>query len=269
LAPTSALWQASCDGDWATVKILLANGDVDVEQVEGGGLTPIHVAAAGGFDDISELLIDHGADVFNKGLCGMTTLHWCAGSGSADGRSRGWTMEFLLQHVDGGRKLDINARNSEDQTPLHRAVLFGTIDSVEKLLNAGADPSLVDFSGKTAMHYAAAYAKSGKVSLLLGFMTSKALHMQDLRGDTPLHCAAGRGGHGGYKQNVFTERKLRIDIVELFIKFGLDVNVKNHDGNSAEQLAVQRRRLNLADLLKVADPHPFDAQGSADCCRLL
>jgi ankyrin repeat protein len=298
ISETSALWQACCDGEFAMVRVLLANGDVDIEQIEGGGLTPVQVAAAGGFDDVVELLLEHGADVFNNGDCdAMTTLHWVAGAGPAGGRGAGAIMRLLMKlYVDGlnsvaslsildtgdglppslavadanqfitvvqnanetpprEARLDLNAQNIDGLTPLHRAVLFGTTDSLEQLCMAGADTELVDCGGRTAIHYAAAYGMNNKVCILIGYMTASGIRMQDERGNNVLHFVSGRGGHG-MRQSVFADRAVRIGIVNIFIQFGIDVDIKNQEAKTAEELAVQRGRQSLVDLLKV-DSHPL------------
>ena len=64
-------------GDEATVRTLLANG-AKVGVTNSPGLTPLHFAAMGGFDNIAELLISKGADVNAKdNMVGGTPL-FCA-----------------------------------------------------------------------------------------------------------------------------------------------------------------------------------------------
>jgi ankyrin repeat protein len=46
---------------------------------------------------------------------------------------------------------DVNAVNQSKRTPLHNAASWCTIESVEMLLDAGADPYLVDDDGRTAL----------------------------------------------------------------------------------------------------------------------
>ena len=157
ISETSALWQACCDGEFAMVRVLLANGDVDIEQIEGGGLTPVQVAAAGGFDDVVELLLEHGADVFNNGDCdAMTTLHWVAGAGPAGGRGTGATMRLLMKlYVDGLNS--VSSLSTGDGLPPSLAVADATITVMQRpnetpLREAQLDVNAQNIDGLTPLH---------------------------------------------------------------------------------------------------------------------
>ncbi len=49
---------------------------------------------------------------------------------------------------------EVNARGSNNRTPLIKAVMRNDVGAVASLLAKGADPSLADSSGKTALMYA-------------------------------------------------------------------------------------------------------------------
>eukprot|EP00124_Ichthyophonus_hoferi_P004795 Ihof_evm4s579 gene=Ihof_evmTU4s579 len=71
-----------------------------------------------------------------------------------------------------------NCKTKYDMTPLHYAALYGSVEIVERLLRAGADPMIIDSRGKTPLSYA--YAKSHKeIILILQAATSPGVPTSD------------------------------------------------------------------------------------------
>lgn len=56
-----------------------------------------------------------------------------------------------VTHVLLDRGADPNVINKTGRTPLHNAASWCTVDSVQLLLDAGADPYIVDDEGRTAL----------------------------------------------------------------------------------------------------------------------
>ena len=77
------------------------------------------------------------------------------------------------------------------QTPLHRACLTGDKDLVRYLLDAGADPNIVNNFNETSVHYASKRGIPSLVHLMVKF--GGKLDARDQRGRTPLHNAAEVG----------------------------------------------------------------------------
>ena len=76
---------------------------------------------------------------------GNTFLHRAAEKGNK------LLLEFLLFHsID--KNTYINAVNYLDQTPLHIAVMYKHLDSIEWLITVGANPMLYDSGGFTPLH---------------------------------------------------------------------------------------------------------------------
>jgi len=68
--------------------------------------------------------------------------------------------------VDRGGKASLNhpewSRQSKGASPLHTAARLGQVDNAEVLMKLGADVNVVDASGQTALHVAAAHEITGR-----------------------------------------------------------------------------------------------------------
>ena len=92
-------------------------------------------------------------------------------------------------------RAQVDFRNKEGITPLHRAVHGGHTALVRLLLDAGASVQSASKEGTTALHFAAlnGYTEAAQLLLDRGAMHSAGRHKD---GATPLHLAA-RNGHAG------------------------------------------------------------------------
>ena len=123
-----------------------------VMQRDGSGRTPLHWAVQySGDPAVVELLLAAGSDANAVDLFAETALHL-----AAEQATENYAMPELLTLllVAGG---DPNARSAiSGDTPLHRAATFAIHpDSIERLLEYGADPSLRDWNGNLPLAYAA------------------------------------------------------------------------------------------------------------------
>ena len=73
----------------------------------GNGLTPLHVAASDGSEDVVELLLVNHAEVNAKDNIGATPLHLAVAKGHKD------VAELLLAN-----KAEVNAKDNIGMTPL-------------------------------------------------------------------------------------------------------------------------------------------------------
>jgi ankyrin repeat protein len=102
--------------------------------------SPLMIAALRGHTDLVRKLIARDADV-NKP--GWTPLHYAATSGHLE------IMALLLEH-----HAYIDAESPNKTTPLMMAAYYGTQEAVKLLLDAGADPTLRNDLGMTAVDFA-------------------------------------------------------------------------------------------------------------------
>jgi len=74
--------------------------------------------------------------------------------------------EMLSLLVRRGGKASLNhpewSRQSKGASPLHTAARLGQVGNADRLLRLGADVNVVDASGQTALHVAAAHEITGR-----------------------------------------------------------------------------------------------------------
>ena len=86
---------------------------------------------------------------------------------------------------------NLDPKDTWGATPLMLAATSGYPRFVERLLELGADHSLSDNNGRSALHHAAESARNEVVGALIDGGAD--IHCADDIGDTPLHLAAARG----------------------------------------------------------------------------
>lgn len=148
------LFQAIRRGDTELLSVTLRAGTPpDVRA--GDGTTPLMAAALYGNAEMVSALLDAGADPRAVNDAGVTALLWGA-----------WDVVKVRRLL--ARGADPNARSALDNTPLMVAAgsPMGS-GAVEQLLEAGADITLRNKQGRTALRFAAGGGDTRTVSLLL------------------------------------------------------------------------------------------------------
>ncbi|CAD7694928.1 unnamed protein product [Ostreobium quekettii] len=136
------LYVASRNGHVNVVKVLLA-AKANPDHGTNKRSTPLMAAAEHGHFLVVQALIKAGADPKKKRANGDTALHFAA---AQLGNSSERIVDALL---DAGAVLD--ARGGDGQTPLMWAAYFGNLGMVEQLIKEGADSSIKDDHGATAL----------------------------------------------------------------------------------------------------------------------
>jgi len=121
---------------------------------------------------------------------------------------------------------DIDARDKDGLTPLHRAAQLGTAEIINMLLDAGADIESRTETGTTPLHYAAYRTDKNALNVLLE--TGANIEARTKKGYTPLHYAAGWG----------TE-----EILNALLDAGANPKVQNLDKNTPFDMAKKNDRL--------------------------
>jgi ankyrin repeat protein len=177
--------------------------------------TALQIAVARRFPDIVELLLSHGANVNVSCQKGDDhPLHIMALEPRDRRREREEVkiIELLLRYG-----VEVDLRNSKDQTALHEMASGGDPKILKTLLQNGADPNAKDFCLFTPLHMTTT-GWEGSVDIARTLIRHGAdLNARDINHDTPLH-------NGAYWGNV--------RICKLVLEYGADVNVRNQVGET-------------------------------------
>jgi hypothetical protein len=118
--------------------------------------------------------------------------------------------------------------------PLHIAAKQSALDSIELLLSAGINPTIMDEKGRTPLHYCA-LASSKSSALCCSFLLSvgnKLLKIRDREGNTALHLAT--------KAN-------NIHVVKCLMEHGSSATLSNNSGQSSISIAMSNGYTELID----------------------
>jgi ankyrin repeat protein len=126
------------------VRVLLEAQGVQVDARNAADETPLMMAALRGETDAAQALLAHGASAAKDG---WAPLHYAAASPAATAAA---IVKVLL-----ARAAPIEARSPNGTTPLMMAAKYGTEDSVDALLAAGADRRATNDQGLDAAGFAA------------------------------------------------------------------------------------------------------------------
>jgi hypothetical protein len=99
--------------------------------------------------------------------------------------AREGNIKAIKQHIAAGT--DVNAKDEDGGTPLHRAAARGHKETAELLIAQGAEVNAKDGDGWTPLYYPAAKGHKEIVELLIG--KGADLNAKDEDGDTPLDFA--------------------------------------------------------------------------------
>uniref|UniRef100_A0A8C5TIP9 Nuclear factor kappa B subunit 2 n=1 Tax=Malurus cyaneus samueli TaxID=2593467 RepID=A0A8C5TIP9_9PASS len=129
----------------------------------------------------------------------------------------------------------INISNNLQQTPLHLAVITKQPQVVQLLLQARADPTLLDRYGNSLLHLALQAGDEEMLRTLLAHLGSAApylLRLPNFHGLLPVHLAV---------------KAKSLACLDLLVRTGADVNaVERQSGRTPLHLAVEMENLNMA-----------------------
>ena len=121
---------------------LLLEHNADVNIQEKHGFTPLHWCAFKGYENLCRLLLEHNADVNIQDKDGSTPLHLSARRNRDCSKIIDLLVKYGVQNI--------NIHDAEGLTPLQLAVRHGNSQAVKKLVDLGADVSVVTADEKDA-----------------------------------------------------------------------------------------------------------------------
>lgn len=142
-------------------------------------------------------------------------------------------VELAEELIDNGE--DVNQPNEDGSTPLFFGALSGNRQVCELLLTHGANPNIQNLDGATALHAACASGNMEVVNLLLSY--GAFAFLQDEEGDCIFHYIV-REGHTALLKWFLSN-----------VQF-VPTEIKNHDGETPFDLAMEIGEFEMAKLLK-------------------
>ena len=150
-------------GSLQAAQPLLAARNLDVQAKNRAGETALMMAALKGHTAAVQALLARDADVNQTG---WTPLHYAA-SGPQAGQEA--IIALLLEH-----HAYIDAESPNGSTPLMMAAHYGSTESVQQLLSAGADPLLKNEKGLTAIDFANGASRPETAKLIAASVRARA-----------------------------------------------------------------------------------------------
>ena len=155
----SGLYLALSEPSPKAAQVLVDWSKTDVNRLNANGESALMIAALKGNLELATKLVEKGADI-NK--TGWTPLHYAASSGH---------LAIIALLLDQSAYIDAESPNRT--TPLMMAAMYGSPQAVKLLLHEGADPTLRNQQGLTALQFAQRGNRMDSVEAIAGFIRSK------------------------------------------------------------------------------------------------
>lgn len=182
----------------------------------------LDMAAANGFVDVMEEVIELGANVNGANPHGRTSLH-CAALGN-----RPRAVSLLIRFG-----ACVHAEDNGGWTPLHAASFCGSSDAAVCLLRSGADKDKLDSAGRPPIFLAIEYGHLAVTAALIA-------------NDADI---AGQYGDDGYTALDAAAVEGHWEMIKMMIRFGANVNSADCDGVGALFLAAVNDNARAVDVL--------------------
>jgi len=230
---------------------LLIDAGADLDQTDPDGVSPLLLAVTNSRWDMAVRLVHAGADIQQWDRFGQSPLFAAISLRNNDGRTpfdppnQADGLSVITMLLERGADPDIplflrpaksrGGSFSRGTTPLIAAAGNGDLDVIKLLLEHGASANRPQADLQTPVS-ALAGARGDEASLLEGLallveagadvnVVAVHHHLQRTRGGSPLHYAA-RAGNAA--------------MIEALVAHGADVNIRDYDGLTALDYAMQR-----------------------------
>ena len=238
----SPLLFASSLGHLVIVKILVEAGAGVRVTVDEGDTCLILAAYFGHTETVRYLVGLKDVDVNHQGMNNQSALHSAVQEGHPD------VVRVL---IDAGASVNTKDRNGAP--PLHCACRLGHLDIVKMLVEAGAGVCTTDSNGQSCLMPASGAGHTETVRYLVGLKDVEVNHKKN-NGVTALHCAVQKG---------------HVDVVQVLIDAGADIDAKNEVGRSPLMFASIKGHLDVVKVLVEAGAGVRATNNDGDTCLLI
>uniref|UniRef100_A0A8C7R5P8 Ankyrin repeat domain 52a n=1 Tax=Oncorhynchus mykiss TaxID=8022 RepID=A0A8C7R5P8_ONCMY len=251
----TCLHAAASGGNVECLNLLLSSG-TDLNQRDQSGRTPLHYAAANGRYQCTVTLVSAGAEVNEPDRTGCTPLHYSAASQAFCRMDR--HFPGTLQSEEDGDK--------------------ESYFCLEHLLDNGADPSLVNSKGYSAVHYAASHGNKQNLELLLEMSFNALGDIESSIPVSPLHLAVSADNGHWQALSVLTETAAYVDVQDASGRSVLYLASQRGYARCVEVLLAQgascllnenRHTWTPLHVAGTVPPSEPDVGGHTDCVHLL
>jgi len=157
-------------------------------------------------------------------------------------------LEVVQHLVDYGADIDI--KNNDDATPLHRACTGGHLEVVDLLVSSGADPTVQTEFQWTPLMCASSWCRVDVVRYLLGIKAVRTtIEAQSEHGHTALH-------HALWITDITPAD--RLEVLKLLVEAGANPTVTNNEGHTPMDKAKAKGYQDCIPILQVRNvlwPH--------------
>lgn len=211
-------------GNMEIIQMLVEDGKAVVNDISSYGITPLISAAAAGNGQVVEYLIAHGADVTAKDDLGKTALLYAVG----------YDNPKLIASLIKQDNKAVNLPDNSGNTPLIYAAQKGLDGNIKQLLANGANTNYRNpATGLSALAAAAAEGHSSTLRLLV--RTGKAdVNLPDLSGRAPIFYAMERNQE---------------DALRTLLTLGANPNVQDNVGVTPLMRAAAKNQKTIVQIL--------------------
>ncbi len=117
--------------------LIVLGANVNWQDEDNNGSTPLHRASGYGRVEIAKMLIDAGADVNVQANIGWTPLHWAV-----------YYEDKKIIHLLTDAGVDVNVQDNHGWTPLHQTIFYDQVELARMLIDAGARKDIQTNDGK-------------------------------------------------------------------------------------------------------------------------
>ena len=217
--PSPLYYSALCGFGGLTRHIAVKHPQ-DVNAIGGSYGFPLVAALCRNHFPVAELLLELGGRVDAQDARKETALHKTI---NRHGEGAIGAVQFLLEHG-----ADVNAQRDDLWTPLHLAFNVGKLEAARMLLEHHAEVNARNDDGQAPLHLLSRFEprqdEDGGVDVARRLLELGAnVNEKDKDDATPLHLASY------YK---------RLDIVQVLLDRGADIDIMNGQGKTALQIAI-------------------------------